>query len=53
MGKEVLFVCGSDAHGTPIVVNAEAQGLTVVLRKEGVVYGGKDITQDVVKKLSK
>ena len=32
---------------------AEAQGLTVVLRKEGVVYGGKDITQDVVKKLSK
>ena len=28
MGKEVLFVCGSDAHGTPIVVNAEAQGLT-------------------------
>lgn len=32
---------------------AEAQGLTVVLRKESVVYGGKDITQDVVKKLSK
>ncbi|MHB8119321.1 MAG: methionine--tRNA ligase [Methanothrix sp.] len=28
MGKEVLFVCGSDAHGTPIVVNAEAQGTT-------------------------
>lgn len=28
MGKEVLFVCGSDAHGTPIVVNAESQGLT-------------------------
>jgi methionyl-tRNA synthetase len=28
MGKEVLFVCGSDAHGTPIVVNAEAQGMT-------------------------
>lgn len=27
MGQEVLFVCGSDAHGTPIVVNAEAQGL--------------------------
>ncbi len=28
MGRSVLFVCGSDAHGTPIVVNAEAQGLT-------------------------
>lgn len=28
MGREVLFVCGSDAHGTPIVVNAEARGLT-------------------------
>jgi methionyl-tRNA synthetase len=28
MDREVLFVCGSDAHGTPIVVNAEARGLT-------------------------
>ncbi len=28
MNREVLFVCGSDAHGTPIVVNAEAQGLS-------------------------
>ena len=28
MGKEVLFVCGSDAHGTPIVVNAEGLGMT-------------------------
>jgi len=28
MGKEVLFVCGSDAHGTPIVVNAESQGIS-------------------------
>lgn len=28
MGRDVLFVCGSDAHGTPIVVNAEAEGLT-------------------------
>ena len=26
MGKDVLFVCGSDAHGTPIVVNAEGPG---------------------------
>lgn len=28
MGKDVLFVCGTDAHGTPIVVNAEAKGTT-------------------------
>ena len=27
MGREALFVCGSDAHGTPIVVNAEVQGI--------------------------
>jgi len=27
MGEDVLFVCGSDAHGTPIVVNAESQGI--------------------------
>ncbi len=27
-GEEVVFVCGSDCHGTPIVVNAEQQGLT-------------------------
>ena len=32
---------------------AEAKGLTVVLDKSSVVYGGQDITQDVVKKLSK
>lgn len=28
MGRGVLFICGTDAHGTPIVVNAEAQGTT-------------------------
>ncbi len=27
-GDEVLFVCGSDNHGTPIVVSAEAEGAT-------------------------
>ena len=27
-GEEVIFVCGSDSHGTPIVINAEQQGLT-------------------------
>jgi methionyl-tRNA synthetase len=28
MGEDVLFICGSDCHGTPIVVNAEKEGLT-------------------------
>lgn len=32
---------------------AEAKGLTVVLDKNSVVYGGQDITQDVVKKVTK
>ena len=27
-GREVTFVCGSDTHGTPIVVNAEELGVT-------------------------
>lgn len=26
-GEDVIFICGSDSHGTPIVVNAEQQGL--------------------------
>lgn len=26
-GEDVIFVCGSDSHGTPIVVNAEQLGL--------------------------
>ncbi|BAI60808.1 methionyl-tRNA synthetase [Methanocella paludicola SANAE] len=28
MGQNTTFVCGSDTHGTPIVVNAEEQGTT-------------------------
>ena len=28
MGEEVVFVCGSDNHGTPIVVSAEEAGIT-------------------------
>ena len=32
---------------------AEVKGLSVVLDKSSVVYGGQDITQDVVKKISK
>ena len=31
---------------------AEAKGLTVVVDKSSVVYGGQDITQDVLKKVS-
>lgn len=27
MGEKVIFICGSDCHGTPIVVNAEKEGL--------------------------
>ena len=27
-GKDTVFVCGSDAHGTPIVINAEELGVT-------------------------
>ncbi len=28
MGEKVLFICGSDCHGTPIVVNAEKEGIS-------------------------
>ncbi|MCD1295508.1 methionine--tRNA ligase [Methanocella sp. CWC-04] len=28
MGQDTVFVCGSDTHGTPIVVNAEEQKIT-------------------------
>ncbi len=28
LGRKVHFVCGSDAHGTPIIVNAEELGTT-------------------------
>ena len=28
LGKDPLFICGSDSHGTPIVVNAEERGTT-------------------------
>lgn len=32
---------------------ADSKGITVVLDKNTVVYGGQDITQDVIKKISK
>ncbi|MDP6458323.1 MAG: methionine--tRNA ligase [Candidatus Bathyarchaeota archaeon] len=28
LGQEVVFICGSDTHGTPITVKAEAEGVT-------------------------
>ncbi len=28
LGEKVIFICGSDCHGTPIVVNAEKEGVT-------------------------
>ncbi|WP_243668524.1 class I tRNA ligase family protein [Methanoculleus chikugoensis] len=27
-GEEVVFICGSDNHGTPIVISAEQEGST-------------------------
>ncbi|MDC3180594.1 methionine--tRNA ligase [Gammaproteobacteria bacterium] len=27
-GEDVLYVCGDDAHGTPIMLNAQRQGIT-------------------------
>ena len=28
MGTDVVFICGSDTHGTPVLTTAEAEGLT-------------------------
>ena len=28
LGKEVLFVCGTDEHGVPITLKAKKQGVT-------------------------
>jgi len=28
LGHDVLFLCGDDAHGTPIMISAEKQGIT-------------------------
>jgi len=33
-GEEVVFICGSDNHGTPIVVSAEKEGTTPRLLSE-------------------
>jgi methionyl-tRNA synthetase len=59
MGGEVVFVCGSDNHGTPIVVSAEAEGITprqmsekyhahfdTTFRRMGVVFDHFGMTDD-------
>ncbi|MDK2781366.1 MAG: methionyl-tRNA synthetase, partial [Archaeoglobi archaeon] len=28
LGEEVVYVCGSDVHGTPIVIRAEEEGVS-------------------------
>ena len=58
-GEEVVFVCGSDNHGTPIVVSAEAAGVTPrqmsekyhehfdrTFRRMGVVFDHFGMTDD-------
>ncbi len=59
VGEEVVFVCGSDNHGTPIVVSAEAAGVTPrqmsekyhehfdsTFRRMGVVFDHFGMTDD-------
>jgi methionyl-tRNA synthetase len=58
-GKEVTFICGSDTHGTPIVVNAEELKITPkelveryhkhfyeVFRSMGVIFDAFGTTDD-------
>jgi len=58
-GREAVFICGSDTHGTPIVVNAEELGITPkelvqkyhvhfeeVFRKMGVRFDAFGTTDD-------
>ena len=59
LGQEVVFICGSDTHGTPITVNAEALGITPgelvaqyhkhfqeVFRKLNIVFDNYGSTDD-------
>ncbi len=36
MGHEVKFLCADDAHGTPIMLNAEKQGMTPETMVDGI-----------------
>ena len=40
IGKEVLFICGSDEHGVPITIKAKKEGITppqVVDKYDGIM----------------
>ncbi len=58
-GQEVVFICGSDNHGTPIVVSAEGAGISAralseqyhahfdqTFRKMGVIFDHFGMTDD-------
>ena len=30
MGRDVLYVCGADEHGTPAIVGAAAEGMSII-----------------------
>ncbi|NLM28810.1 MAG: methionine--tRNA ligase [Methanomicrobiales archaeon] len=58
-GEEVVFICGSDNHGTPIVISAEREGSTPrelseryhehfyeTFRKVGVIFDRFGMTDD-------
>lgn len=52
-GQEEALIRGiRDKVDEAVRSAAETRGLTVVLDKNSVVYGGQDITQDVQKKIS-
>jgi outer membrane protein len=53
MKEKELITSIQDKVNAAIKEVADAKGLTVVLPEQVVVYGGQDITQDVLKKFSK
>lgn len=53
MKERELITAIQDKVNAAIKEVAEAKGLTVVLPEQVVVYGGQDITQDVLKKFGK
>jgi len=52
--KEQELISQVEAKNMAVIKDvASAQGITVVLNKNSVFYGGKDLTQDVIAKLAK
>ncbi|WFN37709.1 methionine--tRNA ligase [Methanomicrobium antiquum] len=58
-GEEVVFICGSDNHGTPIVISAESEGITpremseryndhfdITFKKMGIEFNRFGMTDD-------